>query len=323
MFVWRSNLLGSSGKGHEYFLKHLLGTTHGVLGKDLGAEGGKPKEAVWHEHAPEGKLDLLVTLDFRMSTTCVYSDIVLPTATWYEKNDLNTSDMHPFIHPLTGAVDPAWEARSRLGDLQGHRQGVLRVAPKCSASRRTSCSTRSSTTRPTRSRSPSIRKDWKKGECEPIPGKTMPVGDGGRARLSQPLRALHRARAADGEVGNGIKGMAWKTGHEVEHLKALNGVASIDGPTKGMARIVTDIDAAETILMLAPETNGEVAVRPGKRSARPRAASTPISPCRRRTRRSASATWSRSRARSSRRRPGRGSRARRSATTPATPTCTN
>ncbi|HEX2494778.1 MAG TPA: nitrate reductase subunit alpha, partial [Steroidobacter sp.] len=25
MFVWRSNLLGSSGKGHEYFLKHLLG----------------------------------------------------------------------------------------------------------------------------------------------------------------------------------------------------------------------------------------------------------------------------------------------------------
>jgi nitrate reductase alpha subunit len=33
MFVWRSNLLGSSGKGHEYFLKHLLGTAHGVQGK--------------------------------------------------------------------------------------------------------------------------------------------------------------------------------------------------------------------------------------------------------------------------------------------------
>ena len=30
----------------------------------------------------KGKLDLLVTLDFRMSTTCLYSDIVLPTATW-------------------------------------------------------------------------------------------------------------------------------------------------------------------------------------------------------------------------------------------------
>ena len=36
LFVWRSNLLGSSGKGHEYFLKHLLGTSNGVQGKDLG-----------------------------------------------------------------------------------------------------------------------------------------------------------------------------------------------------------------------------------------------------------------------------------------------
>jgi nitrate reductase alpha subunit len=53
-----------------------------------------------------------VTLDFRMSTTCVYSDIVLPTASWYEKDDLNTSDMHPFIHPLSAAVDPVWESRS-------------------------------------------------------------------------------------------------------------------------------------------------------------------------------------------------------------------
>ncbi len=50
LFVWRSNLLGSSGKGHEYFLKHLLGTTHGVLGKDLGPEGVQNStEVKWHE----------------------------------------------------------------------------------------------------------------------------------------------------------------------------------------------------------------------------------------------------------------------------------
>src|SRR3546814_4418313 len=29
LFVWRSNLLGASGKGHEYFLKHLLGAENG------------------------------------------------------------------------------------------------------------------------------------------------------------------------------------------------------------------------------------------------------------------------------------------------------
>lgn len=25
---------------------------------------------------------------------------------------MNTSDMHPFIHPLSAAVDPAWESKS-------------------------------------------------------------------------------------------------------------------------------------------------------------------------------------------------------------------
>ena len=33
------------------------------------------------------------------------------------------------------------------------------------------------------------------------------------------------------------------------------------GPTEGRPRIDTDIDAAEVILYLAPETNGEVAVK--------------------------------------------------------------
>ncbi len=33
LFVWRSNLLGSSGKGHEYMLKYLLGTDSGIGAK--------------------------------------------------------------------------------------------------------------------------------------------------------------------------------------------------------------------------------------------------------------------------------------------------
>ena len=47
-----------------------------------------------------------------MDTLALYSDIVLPTATWYEKNDLNSTDMHSFIHPLQEAVPPCWESRS-------------------------------------------------------------------------------------------------------------------------------------------------------------------------------------------------------------------
>jgi nitrate reductase alpha subunit len=56
LFVWRSNLLGASGKGHEYFLKHLLGAKNGVLGKDLGAmDQAKPEEVTWREGTPDGK----------------------------------------------------------------------------------------------------------------------------------------------------------------------------------------------------------------------------------------------------------------------------
>ncbi len=63
------------------------------------------------------------------------------------------------------------------------------------------------------------------------------------------------------KIGNGGKGIAWNTEHEVENLKAVNGVVTEEGPTKGLARINSDIDAAEVVLMLAPETNGEVAVK--------------------------------------------------------------
>ena len=62
-------------------------------------------------------------------------------------------------------------------------------------------------------------------------------------------------------AGNGGKGMSWNTDHEVELLKKLNGTVTEDGATKGLARIDSAIDACEVILSLAPETNGEVAVK--------------------------------------------------------------
>ena len=261
MFVWRSNLLGSSGKGHEYFLKHLLGTTHGVMGKDLGEEGrAKPAEVVWRDEAPQGKLDLLVTLDFRMSTTCVYSDIVLPTATWYEKNDLNTSDMHPFVHPLTAAVDPVWEARSDWEIYKAIAKAFSRVAPEVLGVEKDVVLTPILHDSPAEIAQATDVLEWKKGEVEPIPGKTMPAV----SVVERDYAATYARFTALGplmeKVGNGIKGIAWQTGREVDHLRHLNGVVT-DGPAKGLARIDTDIDAAEVLLMLAPETNGEVAVR--------------------------------------------------------------
>ena len=109
-FIWRGNALMSSAKGHEYFLKHYLGTHTNTVAPETARES--VREAVWREQAPEGKLDLVVDLNFRMDTSALYSDIVLPAATWYEKDDLNTTDMHSFIHPLQAAVPPCWESKS-------------------------------------------------------------------------------------------------------------------------------------------------------------------------------------------------------------------
>src|SRR5699024_4764981 len=67
LFVWRSNLISSSAKGQEYFLKHLMGTKSGVLAEPNRDE--EPEEINWIDEDTEGKLDLLVSLDFRMTST--------------------------------------------------------------------------------------------------------------------------------------------------------------------------------------------------------------------------------------------------------------
>jgi nitrate reductase / nitrite oxidoreductase, alpha subunit len=257
LFVWRSNLLGSSGKGHEYFLKHLLGTQHGVQGKDLGEEGElKPEEIAFRPEGAEGKLDLLVAIDFRMSTTCVYADIVLPTATWYEKNDLNTSDMHPFIHPLSRAVDPAWGSRSDWDIFKGIAKSFSEVCEGHLGEETDVVLVPLLHDTPGELGQPLEVKDWKKGECDPLPGKTMPTVVAVERNYPETYRKFTSLGPLLKSLGNGGKGISWNTNHEVDFLGALNGTNE-----DGLPRIESDIDACEVILSLAPETNGEVAVK--------------------------------------------------------------
>ncbi|MFN7692752.1 MAG: molybdopterin dinucleotide binding domain-containing protein, partial [Burkholderiales bacterium] len=98
--------------------------------------------------------------------------------------------------------------------------------------------------------------DWKKGECELIPGKTAPT----IAVVERDYPATYERFTALGplldKLGNGGKGIGWDTKVEVAQLAELNGKNAAC-----QARIVTDIDACEVILQLAPETNGHVAVK--------------------------------------------------------------
>ncbi len=105
-------------------------------------------------------------------------------------------------------------------------------------------------------------KDWKKGEMRGDSRQDHAGGDRGRARLSAiSIKRFTSLGPLMDKLGNGVKGIAWETRNEVEHLKALNGVVTEEGATKGLAKIDTAIEAAEAVLMMAPETNGEVAVR--------------------------------------------------------------
>ncbi|GHF91968.1 nitrate reductase subunit alpha [Thalassotalea marina] len=261
MFVWRSNLLGSSGKGHEYMLKHLLGTKHGLMGKDLGESGDKkPEDVQFEEKGAEGKVDLFVTLDFRMSTTCLYSDIVLPTATWYEKDDMNTSDMHPFIHPLSKAVDPVWEARSDWDIFKGIAKKFSELTPGHLGKEKDLVTVPILHDTPAEIAQPFGVKAWWKGECDLIPGQTAP----NLVEVERDYPNIYARFTSLGplmdKLGNGGKGISWNTQEEVDFLGKLNKVHH-EGANEGRPKIDSAIDACEVILSLAPETNGHVAVK--------------------------------------------------------------
>ncbi|PJE79357.1 Respiratory nitrate reductase 1 alpha chain [invertebrate metagenome] len=264
LFLWRSNLLGSTGKGHEYLLKHLLGTVNGVQGKDLGQQGlNKPGEVEWQDNDVQGKLDLLVTLDFRMSSTCLYSDVVLPTATWYEKDDMSTSDMHPFIHPFSAAVDPVWESKTDWDIYKGLAKTFSTLCKGHLGVEKDVVTLPIQHDSEGELAQPFGVRDWKKDECDLIPGKTAPAIKVVVRDYPNTYARFTSLGPLLEQQGNGGKGLNWNTVDEVNLLKHLNGCHE-NGPTTDSAKIDTAIDAAEVILALAPETNGDVAIKAWK-----------------------------------------------------------
>ena len=175
MTVWRANLLGSSGKGHEYFLKHLIGTTESAARAEESPPELRPKEVVWREQAPEGKLDLMTTIDFRMTSNALFSDVVLPAATWYEKYDLSSTDLHPFVHAFNEAIAPPWEAKSDWEAFHRIAKTFSALAERHLGVQKDLVAAPLQHDTPDEIAQPLGEVcDWRAGECEPIPGRTMP-----------------------------------------------------------------------------------------------------------------------------------------------------
>ncbi len=258
--LWRANLLGSSSKGHEYFLRHLLGVEKNSVTASETAPHGRPTEVRWRDEAPKGKLDLFTTIDFRMNGSALYSDIVLPAATWYEKDDISSTDLHPFVHAFSKAVPPPWEARTDWDAFNKVAEQFQRLAKKHLGVRRDLVAAPLLHDTPEELAQPGgIAADWKHGECEPIPGKTMPK----LIVVERDYGVVHDKMTALGplveQAGIAWKGIAWKPEQEVEDLRRMNGVVR-GGVGDGRPKLERDVHVAEAIFRLSGTTNGRMAV---------------------------------------------------------------
>ena len=221
LFVWRANLLGSSGKGHEYFLRHLMGSDLDNLLAQETPPAQRPKEVTWRDVAPTGKLDLLVNIDFRMTSTGQFGDVVLPAATWYEKSDLSCTDMHPYVHSFNAAIDPPWEARSDWDAFKDLARVFSRLAASHLGERHDVVATALAHDTPAEASQPyGLVKDWKAGEVDAVPGKTMPAFTLVTRDYGQVYEKLVSLGPLVEELGVGSKGVVWRPQEEVELAQA-------------------------------------------------------------------------------------------------------
>lgn len=258
--IWRANLLGSSAKGNEYFLKHLLGTDSSLRATEA-PEGKRPVDVAWHEHAPEGKLDLLLTLDFRQTSTTVFSDVVLPAATWYEKHDLNTTDMHPFVHSFNPAIAPPWQTRTDWDAWQTIAERFSELAATHLGTRRDVVAVPLMHDTPDAMANPhGVVRDWKQGECEPVPGLTMPKlveVERDYAAVSEKMNALGPLMDT---LGATTKGITFELGQQVDYLRHKNGAVR-GGVADGRPSLRRDVHVCEAILAMSGTTNGHLAAQ--------------------------------------------------------------
>lgn len=257
-YIWRGNAIAGSMKGHEFAIKHYLGTHSNLIAKD---NEEKTEEVKWHDIAPVGKMDLVVDLNFRMDSSALYSDIVLPAASWYEKNDLNSTDMHSFIHPLSAAIAPVWEAKTDWEIFRNIAFATSQLAKKHFnhsqfdvVTSPLSHDTSDEITQPT-------IKDWYLGECEAIPGKTthkIAIVERDYTKIYDKFISLGPNIKTK---GLGAHGNHFKCEDFYDDMIKSNyfPVEKIDG--KIYPSLKEDVSASNAVLYLSSLTNGELTNR--------------------------------------------------------------
>lgn len=255
--IWRGNAICGSMKGMEYCLNHYLGTHNHIIAKD---SDDRTKEVKWHDVAPIGKMDLVVDLNWRMDSSALYSDIVLPAASWYEKADLNSTDMHSFIHPLSAAIAPVWEAKTDWNIFRDLAKSTSELAkkylPEPQIDVMMSPLSHDSVDEITQ---PNL-KDWYKGECEAIPGKTMHKLGVVRRDYTK-IYDKYITLGENAKKAMGGHGNKYDCDEEYDQMLASKHFAKETFEGKAYPSLKDDVSVCNAILHLSSLTNGELAVR--------------------------------------------------------------
>jgi nitrate reductase alpha subunit len=183
---------------------------------------------------------------------------VLP-ATWYEKHDISTTDMHPFVHSFNPAIAPPWETRTDFDAFTAIAADFSRLAATHLGKRTDVVAVPLMHDTPDELAQPGgLARDWKAGECEPVPGITMPR----LVTIERDYPATAEKMAALGPLtetlGSSVKGVTWIPAHAVDYLRRANGTVR-GGAGDGRPALARDVHLAEAILALSGTTNGEIA----------------------------------------------------------------
>jgi nitrate reductase alpha subunit len=195
-----------------------------------------------------------------MTSTTLFSDVVLPAATWYEKHDLSSTDMHPFVHAFTPAIAPPWQTRTDFDAFQAIARAFSGLAATHLGTRHDVVAVPLTHDTPDELATPGgTVRDWARGECDPTPGVTMPR----LVVVERDFGAVADKVAALGplldRLGATTKGVTVQVDPEVDFLRSANGTVR-GGVADGRPALRTDRHACEAILTLSGTTNGRVAV---------------------------------------------------------------
>ncbi|NED81963.1 nitrate reductase subunit alpha, partial [Streptomyces sp. SID11233] len=169
--------------------------------------------------------------------------------------------MHPYVHAFAPAIDPPWQARTDFDIFHQLARRFSELAVDHLGVRQDVVATAVQHDTPGETAQPGgVALDWRSGECEPVPGKTMP----GITVVERDYPAVAAKFAALGplveKLGLPAKGVTLRPDEEVVDLGRRNGLAR-DGVARDRPLLDTAVKAADTILALSATTNGRLAAQ--------------------------------------------------------------